>query len=37
MRGEINRETVITSMKLVFPERVVPATQAFDWSLDSRS
>ena len=31
-----NRGTVITSPQLVFTERVVPATQAFDWSLDNR-
>ena len=32
--GEKNRGTVITSLQLEFTERVVPATQAFDWSLD---
>ena len=35
-RGEKNRRTVITSLRLVFTEHVVPATQAFDWSLDNR-
>ena len=35
-RGEKNRGTVITSLQLAFTERVVPATQAFDWSLDNR-
>ena len=35
-RGEKNRETVITSLQLAFTELVVPATQAFDWSLDNR-
>ena len=34
--GEKNRGTVITSLQLTFTERVVPATQAFDWSLDNR-
>ena len=34
--GEKNRGTVITSLQLAFAERVVPATQAFDWSLDNR-
>ena len=34
--GEKNRGTVITSLQLAFTERVVPATQAFDWSLDMR-
>ena len=29
--------TVITSLQLAFTERVVPATQAFHWSLDNRS
>ena len=33
--GEKNRGTVITSLQLAFTERVVPATQAFDWSLDN--
>ena len=33
--GQINRGTVITSLQLAFTERVVPATQAFDWSLDN--
>ena len=33
---EKNRGTVITSLQLAFKERVVPATQAFDWSLDNR-
>ena len=28
--------SVITSLELAFTERVVPATQAFDWSLDNR-
>ena len=35
-RGVKNRGTVITSLQLAFTERVVPATQAFDWSLDNR-
>ena len=35
-RGEKNRGTVITSLQLAFTERVAPATQAFDWSLDNR-
>ena len=35
-KGEKNRGTVITSLQLAFTERVVPATQAFDWSLDNR-
>ena len=34
--GEKNRGTVIISLQLAFTERVVPATQAFDWSLDNR-
>ena len=34
--GEKNRWTVITPLQLPFTERVVPATQAFDWSLDNR-
>ena len=34
--GQINRGTVMTSLQLAFTERVVPATQAFDWSLDNR-
>ena len=34
--GEKNRGTVITSLQLAFMERVVPAKQAFDWSLDNR-
>ena len=34
--SEKNRGTVITSLQLAFTERVVPATQAFDWSLDNR-
>ena len=34
--GEKNRGTVITSLQLAFTERVVPAKQAFDWSLDNR-
>ena len=34
--GEKNRGTVITSLQLTFTERVVPATQSFDWSLDNR-
>ena len=33
--GEKNRGTVITSLQPAFTERVVPATQAFDWSLDN--
>ena len=32
---EKNRGTVITTLQLAFTERVVPATQAFDWSLDN--
>ena len=32
---EKNRGTVITSLQLTFKERIVPATQAFDWSLDN--
>ena len=35
-RGVKNRGTVITSLQLAFTECVVPATQAFDWSLDNR-
>ena len=35
-RCEKNRGTVITSLQLAFTERVVPATQAFDRSLDNR-
>ena len=34
--GEKNRGTVITLLQLAFTERVVPAKQAFDWSLDNR-
>ena len=34
--GEKNRETVITSLQLAFTEHVVPATEAFDWSLVNR-
>ena len=34
--GEKNRGTVITSLQFAFTERVVLATQAFDWSLDNR-
>ena len=34
--GEKNRGTVITSLQLAFTERVVPATQAVDWSLNNR-
>ena len=34
--GEKNRGTVITSLQLAFTKRVVPAKQAFDWSLDNR-
>ena len=34
--GEKNRGTVITSLQLEFTKRVVPATQAFDWSIDTR-
>ena len=30
-----NIGTVITSLQLAFKERVVPATQAFNWSLDN--
>ena len=33
--SEKNRGTVITSLQLAFTERVVPATQAFDWSLNN--
>ena len=32
---EKNRGTVVTSLQLAFTERIVPATQAFDWSLDN--
>ena len=28
--------TIITPLQLAFTERVVPVTQAFNWSLDSR-
>ena len=37
--GEKNRGTVIAAARgsqLTFTEHVVPATQAFDWSLDNR-
>ena len=34
--GEKNRGTVITSLQLAFRECVVPAMQAFDWTLDNR-
>ena len=34
--GEKNRGTVITSRQLAFTDRVVPARQAFDWSLGNR-
>ena len=34
--ARMNRGSVITSLQLAFTERVVPATQAFDWSLDNR-
>ena len=34
--GRENKRTVITSLQLAFAEGVVPATQAFDWSLDNR-
>ena len=34
--GEKNRGTVITTLQLAFTQRFVPATQAFDWSLDNR-
>ena len=34
--GEKNRGTVITSLQLAFTECIVPATYAFDWSLDNR-
>ena len=34
--GEKNRGTAIPLLQLVFTERVLPATQAFDWSLDHR-
>ena len=33
--GEKNGGTVITSLQLASTERVVPATRAFDWSLDN--
>ena len=29
-------EGLLTSLQLAFTERVVPATQAVDWSLDNR-
>ena len=32
--SEKNRGTVITSLQLAFTERVVPATEAFDSSLN---
>ena len=35
-RGEKNRETVITSPSARVHGTRVPATQAFDWSLDNR-
>ena len=31
-----SRGTVLTSLQLAFRECVVPATQAFGWSLDNR-
>ena len=37
--GEKNRGTVITAARgsqLMFTEHVIPAMQAFDWSLDNR-
>ena len=34
-RDEKNRGTVMTTLQLAFTERVVPTTQAFDWSLDN--
>ena len=34
--GEKNKGTVITSLQLAFQERVVPAMQAFTWSLNNR-
>ena len=34
--GAKNRETVSTSLRLAFTERVVPATQASDWLVDNR-
>ena len=34
--GGENCGTVITSLQLAFTGRVVPATVAFDWSLDDR-
>ena len=34
--GEKNRGTAIPLLQLAFTERVLPATQAFDWSLDHR-
>ena len=37
MNREKYRGTVITSLQLAFTECVVPATQAFYWSLDKRS
>ena len=33
---EKNGGTVLTSLQLAFRECVVPATQAFGWSLDNR-
>ena len=34
--SEKNRGTVITSLQLAFTKLIVPATQAFDWSLKDR-
>ena len=34
--GGGNKGTVITSLHLAFKERIVPAMQAFNWSLDNR-
>ena len=34
--GQKNKGTVITSLQLAFTEHVVPASHAFDWSLDNR-
>ena len=34
--GKENRGIFLVSLQLAFKERVVPATQAFDWSLDNR-
>ena len=34
--GKKNRGIFLASLQLAFKERVVPATQAFDWSLGNR-